>query len=257
MSTCQPGQEPSREGTLELFFIATAIKVCYGNLSVHKRNISVPICALDDTQPNLSKRPRLGEHYSRVAGLQVSATNFNDVYMQLYADLRTKAMSQLRSLVREHVERLSTKAASYEFMNIYGTCSFAPPNVSHSYTRELPTCKFTGIQAANDTHLDVVFVHGILSPLVSARIQQGQLDLTPCQEHDRFRVAEDFVKLNTRSLARIPKHINTELGKTLASLEHTFLFSVRRDLHTLGCAYRTVALTIELLHLNVLHFVYT
>lgn len=256
MSTCEPGQAPSHEGTLELFFIATAIKACYGELSVQDRSLSVLRSVLEDAEPDLSKKPRLDEHYSRAAGLQVSATNFNDVYVQLYADLRTKSITQLRSLVREHVERLSTTAASYEFMNVYGTCSFGPPNVSRSSTREPPTCRFTGLQGTHDSHLDVVSVHGILSPLVSVRIQQGRLDLTPCHEHDRLRVAEDSVKLKSRSAMRVPKLPNREVGKTLASLEHNFLLSVRRDLHKLGCAYRTVVLTIELLHLNVLHLLH-
>lgn len=179
----------------------------------------------------------------------------DSLYRQIYTELRTKTLVQVRNLVREHVERLSTRSTSYEFMNIYSTCSFAPPNVGVRSVHEQPVCKFTG--ASGGSHGTVVSIPGIISPLVSARVQHGQLDMAPCREHDAYRMAEEFIKFNIRRKMRIPKTPTANLGVTLATLENNFLMPVHGDLHELGCAYRTLLFAVELLYVNIIHLLHS
>lgn len=181
----------------------------------------------------------------------------DSLYRQIYAELRTKTLVQIRNLVREHVERLSTRPTSYEFMNIYSTCTFAPPNVGVRSVHEQQqlVCKFTG--ASGGSHGTVVSIPGIISPLVSARIQHGQLDMAPCREHDAYRTAEEFLKFKIRRRMRIPKTPTANLGVTLATLENNFLMPVHADLHELGCAYRTLLFAVELLYVNIIHLLHS
>lgn len=174
------------------------------------------------------------------------------MYRQIYAELRNETLVQVRDLVREHVARLSTRSSSYEFMNIYSVCSFAPPI---GRACEQHVCKFTG--AHGHERGTVLAVPGIISPLVSARVQRGRGDLAPCQEHDVYRIEEEFVKVGARSKMRTPTTPTVNLGSTLATLENNFLMPVHVELHELGCAYRTLLLAVELLYVNTIHLLHS
>lgn len=161
------------------------------------------------------------------------------------------------------MEKVSTISASYEFMNIYGMCSFDPPNlkrVSHNKAEPL-ICHFSKISSpAHDNAADclkVVSVGGILNPLMSSRVQHGELDLTHCQDLDYHRAADEFHRLDSRSKIRARRVNEVHLGQTLSSMENGFVFTVRQDLHTLGCAYRQMVAMVELLHLSIIHFLHS
>lgn len=249
MSTCGPGQR-SGKGTLELFFITTAIKACYGRLPK-----LTDVEEADDGHEAIGrKRPRLES--DKQSELTRRPSELQRVYTRTYLELRNKALSDIRVLVRERVERLSTPGDSYDFMNIYGMCCFAPPNINKPPAHENPTCKFTRVRDVLDDRTGLVTVCGILSAVVSARAQQGELALTPCQEEDYHRAVEEHAKLQPRS-KRVAKLAGADLGSTISSMENRFIFTVRRDLHALGCAYRTVVLMVELLHMNILHFLHS
>lgn len=184
-------------------------------------------------------------------------------YKRLYCELRNKALSDIKGLVRSHVEKLSTCSISYDFMNIYGMCSFDTPNVTRTLHQngEPPRCKFTKIACpednANSNSPRLISVSGILNPLISSRVQHGELELTHCRESDYHMAIEELTRLNSRSKMRVPRLYNDNLGSTISSMENRFVFTVREDLHVLGCAYRQMMITVELLHLNMLHFIYS
>lgn len=190
------------------------------------------------------------------------ASNADSEYRHAYCELRNKALSDIKGLVREHVEKASTVSASYDFMNIYGLCSFEPTDVmrpSHQHG-EPPSCKFTKIVCPRDNSNSnshrLISVSGMLNPLVSSRVEHGEHELTHCGEQDYHRATEEFARLESRSKMRVPKVYKGNLGSTISSMENRFIYTTREDLHTLGCAYRRLVVTVELLHLNMLHFIY-
>ena len=258
MSTCGPGHLPmgSDKGIPEQFFVATAIKACYGTLPSWDETSE----RSGDDGSSLVKRPRLQNPWGSVS-LERGCETLDMEYKRLYCELRNKALSDIKGLVREHVEKLSTVSASYEFMNIYGMCSFDPPNVTRISHRDgvPPMCKFTKLTCpenrANSNRL--ISASGILNPLLSARVEHGELDLTQCGESDYHRATEEFARLESRSKMRVPRVYMGNVGSTLSSMENRFIFTVTEDLHTLGCAYRQMMVIVELLHLNVLHFIYS
>lgn len=183
--------------------------------------------------------------------------SIDEEYRRLYCELRNKALAEIKTLVRQYVERLSTTSASYDFMNIYGMCSFNPPEVAKPHNGEPPVCKFTCSRGGSSGSDGLVSISGILSPLISARLEHGGLELTLCADTDYHRAIEEFVKLHPRGKMRIPRVSNVKLGSTLGSLEQQFIFTVSEDLHTLGRAYRDIVVTVELLYINILHFLHS
>lgn len=187
----------------------------------------------------------------------------DDEYRRLYCELRNKALSDIKGLVREHVEKMSTSSSSYDFMNIYGMCSFEPPNVPRisQHKGETLICKFTKLACpqdnSNSNSQRLITVSGILNPLISARVAHGELDLTHCGEADYHRATEEFARLDCRSKMRVPRVYKGDLGSTIGSMENRFIFTVREDLHKLGCSYRQMMVLVELLHLNMIHFIYS
>lgn len=245
MTTCPAGQRlhESEKGTPEQFFIATAIKACYGTL---------PDSGQLDCFALHAKRAKIAE--------QVDHTDsgvIDRAYRRLYCDLRSNALGDMRTLVREHVERMSTPSASYDFMNMYGICSFNSPGPIKTNAADPPVCKFTRVTSGHQQDESLISVTGILNPLVAPRVQHGELDLSPCQEADYHRAVEEFSRINPRTKMRLPRVSQANLGSTLSSLEQQFIFTVRQDLHALGCAYRKIALMVETLYLHTLHFLHT
>lgn len=261
MSTWAPGHFSVRsvKGTPEMFFVATAIKACYGKLpNWNKPEDPEQIDAGISRDPP-TKRARL-QTGDGVANREESNCNYSvdAEYKRLYCELRKKALAEIKTLVREYVERLSTASVSYDFMNIYGLCSFDSPDVAkQQHGGDLPMCKFTRSQGGSSDRDDLIVVCGIMNPLMSARLEHGMLELTPCGEADCYRTAEEFAKLYPRSRMRLPRASNVKVGSTLSTLEHQFVFTVRRDLHTLGLAYNRIMSTVELLHINVLQFIHS
>lgn len=205
-------------------------------------------------EPSHEKRPRLQNEWE-----EQSCETIDTEYRRLYCELRTKALSDIKDLVRAHVENLSTASASYDFMNIYGMCSFDQPNVTITAYHKGEPCKFTKIACPEDNtncHR-VISVSGILNPLISARIEHGELDLAQYAESDYHRASEEFARLDSRSKMRVPRVYKGNLGNTIGSMENRFIFNVREDLHILGCTYRQLMVTVELLHLNMPHFIYS
>lgn len=260
MSTCGPGQLPlgSSKGIPELFFVATAIKACYGKLpSWEDSRDQIGLSGREG--PSVEKRPRLNSEGKE----PVSLGPIDDEYRRLYCELRNKALSDIKGLVREHVENMSTSSSSYDFMNIYGMCSFDPPNVTRisQHKGETLICKFTKLacpqENSNSNSQRIITVSGILNPLISARVDHGELDLTHCGESDYHRATEEFARLDCRSKMRIPRVHKVDLGSTIGSMENRFIFTVREDLHTLGCAYRQMMVLVEMLHLNMIHFIHS
>lgn len=264
MSMCGPGHLAggSGKGIPELFFVATAIKACYGKLPCWVESSEQTGWSRDD-EPSLEKRPRLQNERKDSVSREQRCDTIDAEYKRLYCELRNKALSDIKGLVREHVEKLSTASASYDFMNIYGMCSFDPPNVTRiSYQKGEPlSCKFTKITCPEDNSNSnshrLISVSGILNPLISARIEHGELQLTHCGESDYHRATEELARLDSRSKMRVPRVSKGNLGTTIGSMENPFIFTVREDLHTLGCAYRQMMVIVELLHLNMLHFIYS
>lgn len=252
------------KGIPELFFVATAIKACYGTLP-NWEDSSGRTGPSRDCESLTSKRPRLHRLWKESESGESSCDAIDEEYRRLYCELRNKALSDIKTLVREHVEKVSTASDSYDFMNIYGLCSFHPPNVTRisQHKGDLPSCKFTKITCpenerdSNSECHRLISISGILNPLVSARLENGELELTLCGELDYHRAAEEFARLNSRSKMRVPRVRKENLGDTLGSMENRFVFTVREDLHTLGCVYRHMVVTVELLHLNVLHFIFS
>lgn len=264
MSTWAPGHLPTRsvKGTPEMFFIATAIKACYRKLpklDQYEDGTAEDLGRIDGCREPPVKRVRLQQTGDRVVDTEESSLNYSiDVeYKRLYCELRNKALAEIKTLVREYVERLSTASVSYDFMNIYGLCSFNPPDVAKQQQRELPMCKFTRSQGGLGDRDELIVVCGIMNPLMSARLEHGILELTPCGETDCYRTAEEYAKLYPRSRMRLPRASNAKVGSTLSSLEHQFIFTVRRDLHTLGLAYNHIMCIVELLYLNILQFIHS
>lgn len=264
MSTCGPRHPTlgSSKAIPELFFVATAIKACYGQLPRWERWSASTETARDEDRPPLKKRlPSDKEVVSGPGERRFGSIDLE--YRELYSELRNKALSDIKALVREHVERLSGASSSYDFINLYGMCSFDPPRatrVSHQ-TRESHCCKFTKVPCPEDTSNSnsrrLVSVSGILNPLISARIEDGEQQLSRCRESDYHRANEEFFRLNSHSKMRAPKVYKGNLGSSIGSMESKFIFTVREDLHALGCAYRQIVTTVELLHLNMLHFIYS
>lgn len=254
MLTCPAGhtRTGSEKGVPEQFFVATAIKACYGQLpDLEERE------QLIDADTTV-KRPRFETAPLDVwaaLGDRMSAVDLE--YRRLYSDLRSKALADIRTLVREYVERMSTPSASYDFMNIYGICSFDPPSKLAGNAAETSVCKFTQVHGGPQEHNGLLSVTGILNPLVGPRVQHGELALTPCQEADFDRAVEEYSRINPRTKMRLPRVSHSNLGRTLGSLENQFVFTVREDLRTLGCKYREIVLVVELLYLNILHFIHT
>nr|BBA49193.1 hypothetical protein [Oryzias latipes] len=251
MSTQTGGSRPA--DIPELFFVASAVKACYGSLPDWEGE------GEPNDEPPVPKRIREEDDDRGESPIDVE-------YRRLYGELRAKALSDIKDMVREHVERQSTASTSYQFMNMYGLCSFEEPRDPrdrHHGREETPRCKFTNLacpvareRTANSEML--VSVCGALSPLVSARVQPGELQLTRCGELDYSRAEESLRRLEARRKTR-PVGTTQEgrLGNTIGSMESRFAFCVRRDLHALGCAYRQLMLTVELLHLNILHFLHS
>lgn len=264
MSTCGPGQLAGGpdKGIPELFFITTAIKACYGKLPRWEESGERITCPQYD-KPSLEKRPRLLSDRQDSVSQERHCEDIDAEYRHIYCDLRTRALSDIKGLVREHVEKLSTASASYDFMNIYSMCSFDPPNVTRisNQNGEPLCCKFTKITCPEDNTNSnshrVITVSGILNPLISARVDHGELELTHCGELDYHRAAEEYARLDSRSKMRVPRVYKGNLGSTISGMENRFVFTVREDLHTLGCAYRQMMVMVELLHLNMLHFIYS
>ena len=215
-----------------------------------------------DDEPSRGKKPRLEtERKDSAASGERARDTIDSDYRLLYCELRDKALSDIKGLVREHVEKLSTASASYDFMNIYGMCSFDPPDVmrmAHCNGEPL-RCRFTNIacpEESSNSHR-LISVSGILNPLISARVAHGELELTHCGEADYHRATEEFARLDSRSKMRVPRVYKGNLGSTLNSMENRFIFTVREDLHKLGCAYRQMMVIVELLHLSMLHFIHS
>ena len=259
MATCGPGQTEGA-GVPELFFVATAIKACYGTLSRWEDSSQSQLSR--DQEPSGEKRARLENEWDSTYR-EPRRVGVDAEYKRLYSELRNKALADIKGLVREHVERLSTASASYDFMNIYGLCSFDPPNVTRiSRDKGEPlSCKFTKLTCpednSNTNSYRLISVSGILNPLISARVKHGELELTHCGESDYHRATEEFARLDSRSKMRVPRVHKGNLGSTIGSMENRFVFAVREDLHTLGRAYSQLMVTVELLHLNVLHFIHS
>lgn len=251
----------------ELFFVASAIKACYGTLPDWEDSGDSDgndCCYETEGEDRVASHRRKRVRTRHAGSEELEGGGPIDVeYKRLYCELRDRALSDIKDLVREHVERQSTGSASYEFMNVYGMCSFEEPGEQCGYQGrdEVPRCKFTKL-ACPETNLRtnaqrLVTVCGILSPLVSARVQPGELKLTRCGELDYLRAEEASVSLATRSKMRPSKKTHGDgVGSTMGSMESRFSFSVREDLHTLGCAYRQLVITVELLHLNLLHYLH-
>lgn len=250
MLTCPAGRRRpgSDKGAPEQFFVATAIKACYGKLS--------DCVELERPTEHDAKRPRVDALPSNAQAKRDGTTALDAEYRRVYYELRTRALGDMRTLVREYVERMSTPSASYDFMNIYGICTFNPPVALKQNPSEKPVCKFTRAQAGQQQHDRLVSVTGILNPLVASRVQHGELSLSPCQEADYHRALEEYSRITPRAKMRLPRVSHSNLGSTLGSLEQQFIFTTREDLHTLGCAYRRIVLMVELLHLNTLHFLH-
>lgn len=255
MLTCSAGRSLTEfeKSAPEQFFVATAIKACYGKL---------PDFVELDRFERQTKRAKVesSPSHPQVDRVQVdrgASTVLDTEYRRLYCELRNSALGDMRTLVREHVERMSTPTASYDFMNIYGICSFNPPGMIKTNAAETPVCKFTRVQAGQHQEERLMAVTGILNPLVSPRVQHGELSLSPCQEADYYRAVEEFSRINPRTKMRLPRISHANLGSTFSSLEQLFIFTVREDLHALGCAYRKIALMVETLYLNTLHFLHT
>ena len=259
MSTCGPGHLPVglSKGIPELFFVATAIKACYGILPSWKRSSEQTRVAGGPP----AKTPRLQMQSMTSLSGEPRCETVDEEYRRAYCELRNKALSDIKSMVREHVENHSTSSSSYDFMNIYGMCSFDPPNVARvSHQNDQPLrCKFTKITCPEDNSNSnshrLISVSGILNPLICARLEQGELDLSYCRESDYDRAMEEFVRLDSRNKMRVPRVSNGQLGSTIGSMENRFIFTVREDLHTLGCAYRQMVVLVELLHLHIIHFI--
>ncbi|KAE8287294.1 hypothetical protein D5F01_LYC13332 [Larimichthys crocea] len=192
MSTCHPVHLPTTMGDLrkdipELFFIATAIKACYGTLPRWKESSEWTVQPRDD-ESSREKRPRLDDQRDSAALRERHCDAIDVEYRQLYCELRNKALSDIKGLVREYVEARSTTSASYDFMNIYGMCSFDPPNVMRTpQVRGEPlVCKFTKMTCPEEDSIPesrgLISVSGILSPLLSARVEHGEVELTLCGE---------------------------------------------------------------------------
>lgn len=248
MSTCPTGRLTDPEkGAPEQFFIATAIKACYGTL---------PDLGRFDQFESRAKRAKKDDPSSRSQADRCESTGVDAEYRRLYCELRDSALADVQVLVRDHVERVSTLAASYDFMNIYGMCSFNTPGQARATASDSPVCKFTRATAGQQRGENLLSVTGIINPLVSPRVQHGELSLSPCQEADYPRTVEEFVRINSRTKMRLPRVSHANLGSTFSSLEEQFIFTVREDLHGLGCAYRKLALMVETLYLNTLHFLH-
>lgn len=256
MSTCGPGHLTVglNKGIPELFFVATVIKACYGILPNWKQSSEQTRVAGGRPPAKRRRLPLSGEHRFETV---------DEEYRRVYCELRNKALSDIKSMVREYVENQSSSSSSYDFMNIYGMCSFDPPNVARvSHQNDQPLrCKFTKITGPEDNSNSnshrLISVSGILNPLICARLEQGELELSYCGESDYDRAMEEFVRLDSRNKMRVPRVCNGQLGSTIGSMENRFIFPVREDLHTLGCAYRQMVVLVELLHMHIIHFIHS
>lgn len=231
----------------QLFFVATTLKACYGEL----RSPDVD----GHVDYNASAKRSKG-HLSEAIAADRSNV-LDGEYVRLYDAMRSK-LTDIRNLVRAHVERASTAELAYAFMNIYGLCCFDQPNIVNA--KEEP-CKFTGLLPNRESEParpnDVVTVTGIISPLLASRIQHGQADYTRCAERDYTRGVVEIARLNSKASARTPRvSSNHVLGNSIESMEKRFIFNVRQDLHYLGCAYRQIICIVELLYLNMLRYVH-
>lgn len=242
MSTCAPAHEGRLGEIPEVFFVATAIKVCYGELT-----------------PEPEPHPRDNKRRRRPSS-ELDRSAVDEEYTRLYHEMKRKALADIKTLVREHVEKIGTVSASYEFMNVYGMCTFENPGAVRHFEGE-PYCKFTRVSYPEDGSLRnaprLVSVTGILSPIISARLNHGELELTDCRESDYYRATEELTRLDSRSKMRAPRAFKQNLGSTICGMEHRFVFAVREDLHALGCAYGQLVAIVELLHLNIVHFIYS
>lgn len=262
--SCQtPARSACRSDIPDMFFVASALKACYGLLPEWEGEDELQ----EELPANKKLRAEEGKEEEEEKEEEPKRESLIDAeYRMLYHELRAKALSDIKNMVREHVERQSTTSASYQFMNIYGLCFFEKPGAlsnRHNTREETPRCKFTNVaypdaeERAASLHT-LVSVCGALSPLVSARVQPGELQLTRCGENDYSRAEEALRRLETRSGTRPVGKTQTErVGNTIGSMESRFNFCVREDLHALGCAYRQLMVTVELLHLNILHFIHS
>ncbi|KAK7915601.1 hypothetical protein WMY93_011362 [Mugilogobius chulae] len=182
-------------------------------------------------------------------------------YKRVYCELRNRALSDIKRIVREYVEKMSTTTQSYEFMNIYGLCSFNPPKNITQNKEASTRCRFTNISCSTEDNTStsdtVVSVSGVLNPLMSSRVQHGELELTHCRDSDYYNALEEFTRLDSRNKLRSQRVYHSNLGGTISSMENGFIFTVREDLHNLGCAYRQMIAMVELLHMTLIHYVHS
>ena len=233
----------------QLFFVATTLKACYGEL----KSPDVDGCV--DHSPSAKRSKK------QIFSSLIGSDNLNVLdgeYDRLYDAMRSK-LAEIRDLVRARVERVSTEELAYEFMNIYGLCCFDRPNTVN--VKEEP-CKFTRLLPSGKSESahqsDVITVSGIISPLLVSRIQHGQPDYTRCAERDYSRSIQEIIRLGSRASARTPQVLSNQMiGNDIGSMERRFIFNVRQDLHNLGCAYRQIIGTVELLYLNMLRCVHS
>lgn len=164
MLTCPAGRNlaESEKGAPEQFFVAMAIKACYGKLPDFGQ--------VDLFENQASKRARLDESTAEIGVLDAE-------YRRLYCELRDSALGDMRTLVQKYVEGMSTLSGSYDFMNIYGLCSFNPPAPVKNSGNEPPICKFTKVTAGEQHNERLISVTGLLNPLVASRVSQGQHSL--------------------------------------------------------------------------------
>lgn len=216
-----------------------------------------------DRATSKGKKKRLQSRLAESYEEEHQRDTIDEEYEHIYRLFREHILNDVKRLVREHVENISTTSASYEFMNVYGMCSFDPPNLTRVlHQREgSGTCVFTKLtppqENDNSNCQRLITVSGKLNPLVSARVHHGELQLTRCSESDYQRSLEELTRLEARNNMRHPRITTTTLGTTIDSLENRFIFTVREDLHALGCAYRQILLTVELFHLLTLHYIHT
>ena len=121
-------------------------------------------------------------------------------------------------------------------MNIYGMCSE---------------------DNSNSNSQRVISVSGILNPIISSCVDHGELQLTHCGESDYQKACDEFARLSPGTSVRVPRVYSGNLGSTMSSMEKPFIFTVREDLHKFACAYRQMMVTVEMLHLDMLHFIYS
>lgn len=256
-----------------MFFVATALKACYGKLPDWAEDEGGFEEGFGRDAPRGSEaapgRAELPPHAKRARKDAEDESPIDAEYRRLYRELRDCALSDTKALVREHVERLGTSVSSYEFMNVYGLCSLEKLESHGGASRggrvdEL-RCKFTelgcpSLTGAGTGEGGLATVCGVLSPLLAARVQPAALTWTRCSEADYSRTQESYVSLVGRRASRAASgrlsHNALGVGSTVGSMERSFLFCVREDLHSLGCAYRQLVASVELLHLNITHFLH-